>query len=85
MAKNLCLYVSKSHESGTQHLRRVVVDSKEKKRILQMCHGGVGGMHFGRDKIYNKVSCICDWIDALGKLTCKEVQLSTFLIYHACS
>ena len=27
----------------------------EKERILKMCHSGVDGMHFGRDKTYKKV------------------------------
>ncbi len=44
----MCLYVSKSHDSGTQHLRRVVVDSKEKN---------VDDMHFGRDKTYCSRGC----------------------------
>ena len=28
---------------------------EEKDRILGLCHGGIDGMHFGREKIYRKV------------------------------
>ena len=28
---------------------------EEKDRILSFCHGGIDGMHFGRDKTYRKV------------------------------
>ena len=34
---------------------RVIVKEEKKKRILQMCHNGIDGMHFGRDKTYGKV------------------------------
>ena len=34
---------------------RVVVKQDEKERILKMCHSGVEGMHFARDKTYKKV------------------------------
>ena len=33
-------------------MRRVVVKQEEKSRILNMCHDGLDGMHFGRDKTY---------------------------------
>ena len=36
--------------------RRVIVKEEEKKRILRMCHQGIDGMHFGRDKTYSKVN-----------------------------
>ena len=35
--------------------RRVIVKEEEKKQILRMCHDGIDGMHFGRDKTYGKV------------------------------
>ena len=35
--------------------RRVIVKEDEKRRILRMCHDGIDGMHFGRDKTYGKV------------------------------
>ena len=33
----------------------MIVKEEEKKCILQMCHNGIDGMHFGRDKTYGKV------------------------------
>ena len=36
--------------------RRVIVKEEEKKRILRMCHQGIDGMHFGRDKTYGKIN-----------------------------
>ena len=35
--------------------RRVIVKEEEKKQILRMCHDGIDGMHFDRDKTYGKV------------------------------
>ena len=32
-----------------------MVKQDEKERILKMCHSGVDGMHFGRDKTYKNV------------------------------
>ena len=40
---------------GVLKKRRVVVKQDEKERILKMCHSGVDGMHFSRDKTYKKV------------------------------
>ena len=42
----------KDHECGTRHLRRVIIDLHEKEKNLKMCHDGMDGMHFGRDKTY---------------------------------
>ena len=43
--------------------RRVIVKEDEKQKILSMCHDGIDGMHFGRDKTYAKASdiatCVC--------------------------
>ena len=51
-----CLYiVEKDKDLGILKKRRVVVKQDEKERILKMCHSGVDGMHFGRDKTYKKV------------------------------
>ena len=52
-----CLYVI-GDDSGTglSCKRRVIVNIEEKERILSMCHSGIDGMHFGRDKTYKKVS-----------------------------
>ena len=36
--------------------RRVIVNEEEKKRILRICHEGIDGVHFGRDKTYGKVN-----------------------------
>ena len=47
--------IEKDEDLGTLKKRRVVVKQEEKERILQMCHSGVDGMHFGRDKTYMKV------------------------------
>ena len=40
---------------GLARKRRVIVKEEDKKRILKMCHEGIDGMHFGRDKTYGKV------------------------------
>ena len=51
-----CLYiVEEDKDLGVLKKRRVVVKQDEKERILKMCHSGVDGMHFGRDKTYKKV------------------------------
>ena len=51
-----CLYiVEEDKDLGVLKERRVVVKQDEKERILKMCHSGVDGMHFGRDKTYKKV------------------------------
>ena len=51
-----CLYiVEEDKDLGVLKRRRVVVKQVEKERILKMCHSGVDGMHFGRDKTYKKV------------------------------
>ena len=51
-----CLYiVEEDKDLGVLKKRRVVVKQDEKDRILKMCHSGVDGMHFGRDKTYKKV------------------------------
>ena len=33
----------------------MIFEEEEKKKILTMCHSGIDGMHFGRDKTYFKV------------------------------
>ena len=54
--EQLSLYVvEKDDDLGTQKRRKVIVKKEEKDRILRMCHSGVDGMHFGRDKTYKKV------------------------------
>ena len=51
-----CLYVfDEDKDLGAHKKRRVVVKQEEKDRILKMCHSGMDGMHFGRDKTYKKV------------------------------
>ena len=46
-------------------LRRVIVDSAEKARLIRAFHDGIEGGHFGRDKTMSKVmllsnaSCHC--------------------------
>ena len=51
-----CLYIVEQDKAmGTQKRRRLVVKQEEKDRILEMCHSGMDGMHFGRDKTYTKV------------------------------
>ena len=47
--------VDKDKELGTDKKRRVIFEEEEKKKILTMCHSGIDGMHFGRDKTYFKV------------------------------
>lgn len=41
---------------GLARKRQVIVKEEDKKRILKMCHEGIDGMHFGRDKTYGKVA-----------------------------
>ena len=55
--KNGLLFHS-SVDSNTQLkcLRRVVVTAAEKNRLIQACHGGIDGGHYGRDKTLSKVS-----------------------------
>lgn len=36
---------------------RVVISRNEKERLMNACHSGVDGGHFGRDKTMSKVSC----------------------------
>ena len=36
--------------------KRLVICESEKARLLQACHDGVDGGHFGRDKTLSKVS-----------------------------
>ncbi len=53
-----CLYLPEKDSTSMQRMRRIVVKQEEKNRILkmyEMCHDGVDGMHFGRDKTYGKV------------------------------
>ena len=50
-----CLYLPEKDSTGIHRMRRVVVKQEEKSRILNMCHDGLDGMHFGRDKTYGKV------------------------------
>lgn len=50
------LYVQDTDKTvGVSRKRRVIVKEEEKKKILSMCHSGIDGMHFGRDKTYGKV------------------------------
>ena len=51
--------------------RRVIVKEEEKQKILSMCHDGIDGMHFGRDKTYGKASysyrpCIIAKVETLA-------------------
>ena len=51
-----CLYIAEEDEDlGVLKKRRVVVKQDEKERILKMCHSGVDGVHFGRDKTYKNL------------------------------
>ena len=43
------------HQSKLVRNRRVIVKEEDKQKILSMCHDGIDGMHFGRDKTYGKV------------------------------
>ena len=54
--KNLLYIQEKDKRSDLIRKRRVIVKEEDKQRILAMCHSGVDGMHFGRDKTYGKVS-----------------------------
>jgi hypothetical protein len=40
---------------GTSSLQRVLVTDRERQRVLEACHSGVDGGHFGRDKTLSKV------------------------------
>ena len=51
----LLYVVEVDKDLGTEKKRRVIVKEEEKKTILTMCHSGIDGMHFGRDKTYFKV------------------------------
>ncbi len=56
VAQHQQLYVVEvDKELGTEKKRRVIVKEEEKTTILTMCHSGIDGMHFGRDKTYSKV------------------------------
>ena len=46
--------------TGGEHkrLRRVVVASAERTRLIQACHDGIDGGHYGRDKTLSKVSLL---------------------------
>ena len=54
--KNLLYIQEKDKQSDLIRKRRVIVKEEDKQGILAMCHSGVDGMHFGRDKTYGKVS-----------------------------
>ena len=41
-----------------KRLRRVVVAVAEKNRLIQACHDGINGGHYGRDKTLNKVHAV---------------------------
>ena len=53
-----CLYLPEKDSTGMHRMRRVMVKQEDKSRILNMCHDGLDGMHFGRDKTYGKVYLI---------------------------
>ena len=51
------LYIQdKDRDKDLIRKRRVIVKEEDKQKILSMCHGGIDGMHFGRDKTYGKVT-----------------------------
>ena len=49
-------HCSKDSETELKRLRRVVVTTTEKNRLIQACHDGIDGGHYGRDKTLSKVS-----------------------------
>ena len=44
--------------SNTTNLQRVIVSKEEKLRVIQACHDGIDGCHFGRDKTLGKVQSL---------------------------
>ena len=54
--KDLLYIQEKDKQSDLIRKRRVIVKAEDKQRILSICHSGVDGIHFGRDKTYGKVS-----------------------------
>ena len=57
LRKRSCSYIQdKDRDKDLIRKRRVIVKEEDKQNILSMCHGGIDGMHFGRDKTYGKVT-----------------------------
>jgi len=48
-------HCSKDSQTSSKRLCRVVVAEKEKRRLIEACHDGVDGGHYGRDKTFSKV------------------------------
>ena len=70
------LYIQdKDRDKDLIRKRRVIVKEEEKQKILSMCHDGIDGMHFGRDKTYGKASysyrpCIIAKVETLTVTIC---------------
>ena len=54
--KEVLYILDKDRDKDLIRKRRVIVKEEEKQKILSMCHDGIDGMHFGRDKTYRKAS-----------------------------
>ena len=54
--EGVLFHCSKDSETELKRLRRVVVTTTEKNRLIQACHDGIDGGHYGRDKTLSKVS-----------------------------
>ena len=52
---------------GASEWRMCVRSEEEKKRILESCHGGAAGGHFGRDETLEKICSRFCWRNMVGK------------------
>jgi hypothetical protein len=54
--KDGVLYHKKvDHTANLVTLQRVIISKKERTQVIQACHDGIDGSHFGRDKTLSKV------------------------------
>ena len=52
---------------GKKHLRRVIVATTEKNRLIHACHDGIDGGHYGRDKTLSKVRQLSKYVMHIGR------------------
>ena len=53
--------------TGKKHLRRVIVATTEKNRLIHACHDGIDGGHYGRDKTLSKVRQLSKYVMHIGR------------------
>ena len=58
---NSKLQQAQNNSAGASEWRVCVRSEEEKKRILESCHEGAAGGHFGRDKILEKICSRFHW------------------------